>query len=93
MYQLQITSKFKKDIKRLKGGPKDHELAKAVPKRLSQQGVKGIPAQMHPHKLSGTYKNCWECHIKPHLLIIWIHIDKNNIIKLVRLGPHSELFK
>lgn len=33
-----------------------------------------------------------ECHVKNDLLLIWLD-ETENIIKLVRLGTHSELFK
>ncbi len=48
---------------------------------------------MKPHKLRGVYKNDWECHIKPDLLIIWFQIEKPKTITLIRIGTHSELFK
>lgn len=33
-----------------------------------------------------------ECHVENDFLLIWI--DKNeDLIKLIRLGSHSELFK
>ena len=45
-----------------------------------------------PHPLSGKYKGCLECHINGDFLLIWY--DKNSdIIELVRLGSHSELFR
>ncbi|WP_299668565.1 type II toxin-antitoxin system mRNA interferase toxin, RelE/StbE family [uncultured Polaribacter sp.] len=56
-------------------------------------GVNGIPKNMKPHKLSGVYKDNWECHIKPDLLIIWFQIESPNSIKLIRIGSHSDLFK
>ena len=44
-----------------------------------------------PHMLHGEYKGCMECHIQGDFLLIWF--DKvNDIIELVRLGSHSELF-
>ncbi|EMH19515.1 type II toxin-antitoxin system YafQ family toxin, partial [Helicobacter pylori] len=42
------------------------------------------------HALSGTYKGCRECHIKPDVLLVYR--VKNNVLTLVRLGSHSELF-
>ena len=39
--------------------------------------------------LSGDYKGCMECHVENDLLLIWIDGD---IINLVRIGSHSELF-
>ena len=42
-------------------------------------------------QLHGDYKGCMECHIQGDFLLIWID-NVNDIIKLVRLGSHSELF-
>ena len=93
MYKLVISTKFKKDIKKVKKNPEDDSLTRAVLKILQQDGVKGVNESMKPHKLTGIYKNNWECHIKPGLLIIWIQIESPNVIKLVRIGSHSDLFK
>ena len=93
MYKLQPTTKFKKDFKKIKNNKNDFETASLVIKILADKGVQGIPLSMKPHKLIGNYKDNWECHIKPDLLIIWIQIESPNIIKLVRIGSHSDLFK
>lgn len=92
MYQLIPTTKFKKDLKKIKKNRSDFERAALVLKTLENSGVEGIPPNMKPHKLVGEYKDNWECHIKPDLLIIWIQIESPNIIKLVRIGSHSDLF-
>ncbi|MDI9408612.1 MAG: type II toxin-antitoxin system YafQ family toxin [Candidatus Pacebacteria bacterium] len=42
------------------------------------------------HKLYHNYRGCWECHIKPDLLLIWY--EDQDTIYLRRLGSHSELF-
>ena len=41
--------------------------------------------------LVGNYKGYMECHIESDFLLIWIDENKN-IIKLIRMGSHSELF-
>lgn len=33
-----------------------------------------------------------ECHIESDTLLIWLD-ETENVIKLIRLGSHSELFK
>ncbi|MCL6267125.1 type II toxin-antitoxin system YafQ family toxin [Flagellimonas myxillae] len=93
MYQLVPTTQFKKDLKKVKNNEKDFKLTTAVLKALQLKGVKGIPQKIKPHKLSGRYSDNWECHIKPDLLIIWIQIESPKVIKLVRIGSHSDLFK
>jgi mRNA interferase YafQ len=93
MYHLTATTAFKKDLKKVKKNGKDFESTALVLKILQLKGVDGISKKMNPHKLSGNYKDNWECHIKPDLLIIWIQIESPNTIKLIRIGSHSELFK
>ncbi len=50
-----------------------------------------IPAEYYPHMLQGEYKGCMECHVQGDFLLVWID-EENDIIELVRLGTHSELF-
>ena len=89
MKELKITSQFKKDLKRYQNQPKKIKKLKIVLAYL-QQGF-SIPKEYKPHKLLGNYKDCMECHIESDTLLIWID-ENSNIIKLLRLGTHSELF-
>jgi len=41
--------------------------------------------------LQGEYAKFQECHLKPDLLLIYCIED--NILKLVDIGSHAELFK
>ncbi|MEO5911677.1 MAG: type II toxin-antitoxin system YafQ family toxin [Pelobium sp.] len=95
MFTLSFTNKFEKDLKRIKKRSiKDFELTRTfLVKELSINGAKGLSKKYFAHKLSGDFKDNWECHIKPDLLIIWIEISKENEITLVRIGSHSDLFK
>lgn len=93
MYHLIKTSLFKKDLKRIfKRNTSDFEEAAKLLHLLENKGVKGIPRRMRPHKLKDEYKDDWECHIKPDLLIIWFQIEARKTIKLIRIGSHSDLF-
>lgn len=93
MYEFILTTRYKKDFKKLqKRNMAEVILAVGVLDILREQGVKGIPLQMKPHKLKGEYNDNWECHIKPDLLIIWFQIESPNIIKLIRIGSHSDLY-
>ncbi|WP_242203359.1 type II toxin-antitoxin system RelE/ParE family toxin [Aestuariivivens insulae] len=93
MYELIPTTRFKKDLKKIKTKGTDFNLTREVLQKLQANGVKEIPASMRPHKLKGKYSDNWECHIKPDLLIIWFQIEEGMTIKLIRIGTHSELFK
>ena len=91
MFELHFTSQFKKDFKRYKSDAvtvsKIYRLLK-----LLEMG-KSIPNEFRQHKLKGNFKGCLECHIENDLLLIWLNDEKEKIIKLIRLGSHSELFE
>lgn len=93
MYYLEYTTKFKKDLKKIKKNNSDYDNAVDVLEKLEKGGASEIPELMRPHKLKGKHKGNWECHIKPDLLIIWIQIESPNVIRLIRIGSHSDLFK
>ena len=87
---LKLTSQFKKDLKRYKYETEKLQCLQTVLHHLKEQGT--IPAYYRPHLLSGEYKNCMECHIQNDFLLIWMD-QREEVIKLLRLGSHSELFK
>ncbi|MCL2524297.1 MAG: type II toxin-antitoxin system YafQ family toxin [Betaproteobacteria bacterium] len=43
------------------------------------------------HDLSGNWAGYRECHVKPDLLLIYRKVN-HDILRLARLGSHSELF-
>ena len=90
MYTLKITSQFKKDLKRIQNNSTKILHLKEVLRLLEQDGV--LPERFKPHKLVGDYAGFMECHVESDLLLIWLDPEEN-VIKLVRLGTHSELFK
>jgi mRNA interferase YafQ len=93
MFTLIPTNQFKKDIKTLKKrSTKNGALIIDFLVELEKEGAVGIDKNYRPHKLSGNYKDNWEAHIKPDLLIIWFEITANNEIILLRAGSHSDLF-
>jgi len=90
MFILKITSQFKKDLKRIQNKPDKIIHLKEVLQLLEEEGM--LPEKYKPHKLVGDYAGFMEFHIENDLLLIWLDPEEN-IIKLVRLGTHSELFK
>ncbi|WP_211656730.1 type II toxin-antitoxin system YafQ family toxin [Magnetospirillum fulvum] len=51
-------------------------------------GAIGHPAP--PHRLSGNWSPCWECHIEPDWLLIWYQTEEELV--LAASGTHSDLF-
>ncbi|WP_394801106.1 type II toxin-antitoxin system RelE/ParE family toxin [Niabella ginsengisoli] len=66
MFQIVTSTKFLKDQKLLKKRSlKDFMLLQQLITKLAKNGHKGIEKKYRPHKLSGTWKNYWECHVSP----------------------------
>jgi len=56
-------------------------------KRDYKRETKG---QHRDHALIGEWKDHRDCHVKPDLVLIYQKPDAN-VLRLVRLGSHSEL--
>jgi len=50
-----------------------------------------LPENNRDHPLSGNWSGYRECHVKPDLLLIYRKPD-TTLLRLARLGSHSELF-
>jgi mRNA interferase YafQ len=90
MYSLTTTNRFNKSLKLCKKRGYDLSLLQIVIDLLLVDGK--LPNQYKPHKLSGNYKDCWECHIKPGWLLVWKQNDTELILLLLDTGTHSDLF-
>ena len=89
MKELKPTSQYKKDYKRFRNNPKKLEKLFDILELLRQE--KPIPEENRPHPLTGDYAGHIECHIEGDFLLIWFD-PHSDVISLVRLGSHSELF-
>ena len=89
MKELKPTSQYKKDYKRFRNNPKKLEKLFDILELLRQE--KPIPEDNRPHPLAGKYAGHMECHIEGDFLLIWFD-PNSDVISLVRLGSHSELF-
>jgi mRNA interferase YafQ len=50
-----------------------------------------LPEKNRDHALAGEWRDHRDCHLKPDLLFIYRKPDAD-ILQLVRLGSHSQLF-
>lgn len=89
MKTLQMTNRFKKDLKRIQHNPRRIANVETVLRFLRDTGT--VPVQYKPHRLTGNYNECWKCHVENNYLLIWID-ETEQVIKLLRPGTHSELF-
>lgn len=90
MKTLRFSSQYKKDAKRYRNQPAKMEKVADILYKL--QNEIPIPEENYPHPLKGNYRGCMECHIEGDFLLIWVD-EINDVIGVLRLGSHSELFK
>jgi len=83
------TKAFVKDLSKAKMSDKHFTKFIAYLHKLSAQ--QPLPAEAKDHSLTGDGCDFREFHISGDLLVIY-QIE-NEVIKLVRLGTHSQLFK
>jgi len=91
MRRIEWTTAFKRDFKREKGGQRgklEQLLAAAVELLAADEP---LPTAYRDHPLTGNWKGCRDCHLKPDLLLLYRKPDPE-VLQLVRLGSHSELF-
>ncbi|MBI2459679.1 MAG: type II toxin-antitoxin system YafQ family toxin [Parcubacteria group bacterium] len=90
MFLLKYSNHFKKDLKRYS---RNHAALIELEKVLDIL-IKGekLPIKNFNHRLTGEFKACFECHIKPDALLIYKIEKPEATILLLRIGSHSELF-
>lgn len=86
---IQYTTQFKKDYKKVQKQNKDIEKLKLLIEKLLIETK--LEEQYKDHNLTGKWNNYRECHITPDWLLIYKKTADTLI--LVRTGSHSELFK
>ena len=90
MYKIRPTSRFQKDLKRIKKRGYDLSLLTRVLKLLA--AGEPLPEKSRDHPLTGDFRGCRECHIAPDWLLIYEVEEETLILYLTRTGTHSDLF-
>jgi mRNA interferase YafQ len=92
MRTIERTNAFKRDFKREKCGQHKRDLEELVFATISLLAEdKLLPGKNRDHALGGDWRDHRECHVKPDLLLIY-RKPNTEVLQLVRLGSHSELF-
>ena len=91
-YHVQYTSRFKKEFKKLLKQGKDENLFLEVLNVIANG--KELAEKYQNHKLINdkTFKECYECHIQPDWLLVYIVQDNELVLLLFATGSHSDLF-
>lgn len=87
-YDIFRTASFKKEFKKLSS--KHQEELFVVIEILANGDV--LPQKYKDHSLSGNFKGCKECHVRPDLLLIYRINEGILELTLVEIGSHSDLF-
>jgi mRNA interferase YafQ len=92
MRTIERATAFKRDYKReaksQHGATLDSDMRLVLGALVADQP---LDAKYRDHDLSGDWAGYRECHVKPDLLLIYRKSDAD-MLRLARLGSHSELF-
>jgi len=92
MRRIERTTAFRRDFKREKRGAHRSYLDSLLLEIVTLMAEdRPLPAKNHDHALTGDWQDHRECHLKPDLLLIYRRLD-TDVLQLVRMGSHSELF-
>ena len=92
MRTIERSTAFKRDMKRVARSLYRATLdADLVPVLMDLANDQPLEPRLRDHDLSGDWSGYRECHVKPDLLLIYRKTE-DDILRLARLGSHSELF-
>lgn len=92
MRTIDRSSAFKRDYKREAKGQHRATLdANLIPVLMALADDRPLEPRHRDHDLSGEWAGYRDCHVKPDLVLIYRKPDAD-ILRLARLGSHSELF-
>lgn len=83
------SSRFKRDVRRVKARGKDLGKLRLLLEALIEE--EPLSARHRDHPLRGIWKGYREAHIEPDWLVIYR--IKGSELRLVRTGTHSDLFR
>ena len=92
MRLIEQSTAFRRDYKRERKGQFRASLDADLTAALSSLATDSpLEARLRDHALSGDWSGYRECHIRPDLLLIYRRVG-DDLLRLARLGSHSELF-
>ncbi len=91
-YGIITSSKFNKQLKKIKKQGKNISKINIVVKKLANGETLEVKYKDHPLIDTKYYKNCRECHIEPDWLLIYKYENDKIILYLIETGTHADLF-
>ncbi|WP_291321836.1 type II toxin-antitoxin system YafQ family toxin [Desulfonatronospira sp.] len=83
-----LSSKFKKDIRRMKRRGKDMNKLRVLLELLVNETP--LPEAYQAHPLKGSWLPFWDAHLEPDWLLIYL--QKDGELLLARTGTHANIF-
>ena len=90
MFSLKYSTRFKKEFKVFKYNEDLLLIFEEVLDVLISG--KSLSTKYNNHPLKGEFNRCFECHLKPDVLLIYKKDKQEISILLLRIGSHSDLF-
>jgi mRNA interferase YafQ len=93
MRTIERASAFKKDLKRVLANPRHRNIqAQLILVLDCLMQDETLEDRYLDHGLVGNWNGYRECHLKPDLLLIY-SLEVEGVLRLARIGSHSELFR
>lgn len=92
MLELELSTQFKRDLKKITKQGKSRKHLDSIVEQL--QNEEPLDLKHKDHSLSGNWVGYRECHLTPDWLLIYkiIQDDRIQLLRLSRTGSHSDLF-
>lgn len=84
---VQFRRDYKRALKGFHGATLEALLRPIIAALLADRP---LDARFRDHALTGNWRGCRDCHVRPDLILIYRKIDDDRL-ELRRLGSHSEL--
>jgi mRNA interferase YafQ len=93
MRRIERSTAFKRDYRRAKAISRYRQLDERLAAVLEfLVNDRPLPSRNRDHALSGNWSGYRDCHLWPDLLLIYSK-HSPEMLRLVRLGSHSEIFE
>jgi mRNA interferase YafQ len=91
MLTPQETTRFRRDLRRMRRRGKDVQKLQAIVRLLVQE--QPLAPRHRDHPLGGDWLGYRDCHIEPDWLLIYKIDREKATLTLARTGTHSDLFE